>query len=298
MATATDRTRWLALLLAAALFVGCAMFYAPEALASEASIPTIDGTSISELPENSATLTAQIDPQGSETMYGLWLVWQAPNTSSTGEAPVMPQMQTGEIPAGYGDQTVSATITDLRPGYAYWYAVAALNGTGETDGKSPYYFGFGNGASSEWLGPAIPYIRFIPLWAIRGAGQGAAREVQRAEEERRERERPNEELRAASRAAEEAAKRAAETAAGNTQPDEAIAPSCIVPALKGHTLRGARRALEKAHCRLGRVSYPRHRSRRRVLIVSAQSRRPHQRLADGAAVALRLAWGLQAAVSS
>jgi hypothetical protein len=40
--------------------------------------------------------------------------------------------------------------------------VAALNSAGETDGKSPYYFGFGNGASSEWLGPAIPYIRPIP----------------------------------------------------------------------------------------------------------------------------------------
>jgi hypothetical protein len=223
-------------------------------------------------------------------MYGLWLVWQAANTSSTGEAPAAPQMQTGEIPAGYGDQTVSATVTGLHPGYAYWYVVAALNSAGETDGKSPYYFGFGSGASSEWLGPAIPNIRPIPLWAVRGAAQGAAREVQRAEEERRERERPNEELRAANRASEEAARRAAEEAAGGKgQADEGVAPSCIVPVLKGYTLRGAKRALDRAHCRVGRVTYPRHRRRRLTLTVSAQSRRPHQRLADGTAVALRLA---------
>jgi len=286
---AAERTRRVALLWAA-LFVGCGVFCSPQAQASEESVPVIDGTSVSGLSENSATLTAQINPQGSETMYGLWLVWQAANTSSTGEAPAAPQMQTGEIPAGYGDQTVSATVTGLHPGYAYWYVVAALNSAGETDGKSPYYFGFGSGASSEWLGPAIPYIRPIPLWAVRGVAQGAAREVQRAEEERRERERPNEELRAASRASDEAARRAAEEAAGGKgQADEGVAPSCIVPVLKGHTLRGAKRALEKAHCRLGKVTYAHHRRKRRTLIVSAQSRRPHQRLADGSAVALRLA---------
>jgi hypothetical protein len=228
-----------------------------------------------------------INPQGSQTMYGLWLVWQAASTSSSGEAPAIPEIKTGEIPVGYGEQTVSTVVTGLRPGYAYWYAVAALNSRGETNGKSPYYFGFGAGASSEWLGPAIPYVRLVPLWAIGGGAEGAARELQRAEEERRERERPNEEMRAASKALEGAAKRAAEEAAGGKgHTGEAVAPSCIVPALKGPTLRGAKRALEKAHCRVGNVTYTRHHRSRRTLTVSGQSRWPRRRLAGGSAVAL------------
>ena len=61
---------------------------------------------------------------------------------------------------------------------------------------------------------------------------------------------------------------------------------CLVPSLKGDTLRAARRALSRAHCRLGRITEPR--TRHAKLTVTAQSRPAGARLADNAPVAVRL----------
>lgn len=68
------------------------------------------------------------------------------------------------------------------------------------------------------------------------------------------------------------------SASANTQ--------CLVPSLKGDTLRAARRALSKAHCKLGRITEPR--ARRAKLIVTGQSRPVGARLTEKAPVAVRL----------
>ena len=61
---------------------------------------------------------------------------------------------------------------------------------------------------------------------------------------------------------------------------------CLVPSLKGDTLKAARRALSRAHCKLGRVTEPH--SRRTTLVVTTQALRAGDRLADHAPVSIKL----------
>lgn len=69
---------------------------------------------------------------------------------------------------------------------------------------------------------------------------------------------------------------------GESKPTSPAHP-CVVPRLHGDSLSRARRALRRAHCRLGHVS--RHRRRRRgVLVVVGQDRRAGKRLAHRARV--------------
>jgi hypothetical protein len=81
---------------------------------------------------------------------------------------------------------------------------------------------------------------------------------------------------AAERAAREAAERAASV----------HGERCVVPRLHGDSPAAARRALQRGHCNLGRVSAPR--SHRGALIVAGQSVRAGRTLADGSKVAIVL----------
>jgi hypothetical protein len=65
-----------------------------------------------------------------------------------------------------------------------------------------------------------------------------------------------------------------------------ITVRCVVPSLKGDSLRRARRALVNAHCRLGKVS--RRRGVHRALIVIRQSPAHGRKLRQGSAVAVTL----------
>jgi hypothetical protein len=66
----------------------------------------------------------------------------------------------------------------------------------------------------------------------------------------------------------------------------APAPPCVVPALAGHSLHGAKRLLVGAHCRVGHVTVRRH--SRETLVVVHQSAARGRRLVSGAAVAVVL----------
>jgi hypothetical protein len=63
---------------------------------------------------------------------------------------------------------------------------------------------------------------------------------------------------------------------------------CVVPKLKGLSLKAARHALSKAHCALGKVRRPKHVKRHQKLVVVAQSRKAHTRLARGTKIGVRL----------
>lgn len=67
----------------------------------------------------------------------------------------------------------------------------------------------------------------------------------------------------------------------------ATATYCLVPLLGGDSLSGARNALNKAHCHLGKVAAP-HQSHRRPLVVTNQSIKSGLRRPAGTAVALTL----------
>jgi hypothetical protein len=65
---------------------------------------------------------------------------------------------------------------------------------------------------------------------------------------------------------------------------------CVVPKLKGKTLAGARRALKRAHCRLGRVTRPKRRKHSKPvkLVVVRQSRTAGHKFSQGTKVNVRL----------
>jgi hypothetical protein len=63
-------------------------------------------------------------------------------------------------------------------------------------------------------------------------------------------------------------------------------PRCVVPALQGESLSGARVALSRAHCKLGKVSEPR--AHHGGLVIVTQSQAAGRRLSGGALIAVRL----------
>jgi hypothetical protein len=65
---------------------------------------------------------------------------------------------------------------------------------------------------------------------------------------------------------------------------------CVVPALQGESLSGARITLSKAHCKLGKVSEP-HAHHGGLLLVVTQSQVAGRRLTDGTLIAVRLSTG-------
>lgn len=64
-------------------------------------------------------------------------------------------------------------------------------------------------------------------------------------------------------------------------------PHCVVPRLKGKTLTRAKALLKAAHCALGKVTRPRHRTHHKLL-VSKQSPAAGRKLSSGARVAVTL----------
>src|SRR4029077_15483091 len=283
----SPRPFWLALVLCAML-VGSSLFSAAQASATAGESPTIDGTSVTDFTEHSATLVAQINPRGGETTYEFRLVWKDADPPAGGE-PVTggAQTQGGHIAAAFGDQTVSATVTGLQPGYTYWYVVVATNSAGRT--KGGYFFGFWNsGAYPKGVGTGPPYESETPLWYIRLSEAESAQTVREYEAKLRQAAIEQEERRAR-----EAAIRDTEAAALKRREEEEVAaeavvrlPACNVPSLKGDTLSAARRAIEKAHCRLGRVNRPRH--HRGALVVIGQAPRRGKKLAGGTTIAVTL----------
>ena len=66
-------------------------------------------------------------------------------------------------------------------------------------------------------------------------------------------------------------------------------PACVVPNLRHKTIRQSRRALARAHCRLGKVSKPKHTRRSHRLRVKSQSPKPGTRKPNRFRVKVKLA---------
>lgn len=102
-----------------------------------AGAPTIDSVSSQNPTPRSATLSAQIDPRGSETEYH-FQYGTADCVQSHGACTDLP---VGKIAAGYGDVAVSAEVEHLAPATAYYYRVLASNSHGQGEGlPSPSTF--------------------------------------------------------------------------------------------------------------------------------------------------------------
>ena len=233
--------------------------------ACEAKSPTIDSVTLKEVTMAGVALEAEINPQGNETSYEFLIVWRALKPRERGEPlPGEPPSQEGHISAGSSDVTASAFLSGLQPGYTYWYQVIATslgNNTRSAATALPYF-------NPDWFEEVPPYAEGPPYAPPERAGcsdesgdlaaaetgreqrakEAAAKEAAATEEQEEDKARA-----AAVLAGEEAARkhREEEAAARDTR-----AQACIVPTLRGDTLTSARRALSKAHCRLGKVSKP------------------------------------------
>ncbi|HXP36785.1 MAG TPA: hypothetical protein VN817_03375 [Solirubrobacteraceae bacterium] len=273
-------------------FVVCAVLVTSlsvvEASASAEGLPKIVDAQAKDMTEHGATLELQIDPQGSETAYEVWLECER---AVPGDGPCEPPLggaheQGGQIAADVGVRSVVVDMTSLPPDRAYLYRVAATNASGRVE--EPFQLQFETVPLGSCSG-GCPYRASISLADYESAERTGQMIYEEAEAARHRAAHEHEEQ----TAREQAARYAAEAAALSRRHEEesaaaAVAPRirCVVPSLRGDTLPAARRALEKAHCSLGKVHRPRHRTG--VLRVVAQSVAHSRSLAAGVAVAVTL----------
>jgi hypothetical protein len=251
--------------------------------------PEVGYLPASNVSTTSATIEVPIDPEGGETSYEIWLTCQSAQESNQACDPltVGPQRLQDVLAAGFEQRTVTDPVTGLQPDYLYEYEVVASN----SDGREGY---IGDGfitCPSQGLCPRQPFLEGTSLWvwegALREASEAPSIGEREAREHREAEERPAKE--AAERAAKERESREAGERAGREAGERAAAeraPKCVVPRLKGDSLTQARRALSKAHCRVGKLTEPRE--YHGPLVVVRQSIRRGSKLTSGTRVAMTL----------
>jgi hypothetical protein len=233
---------------------------------------------------NEVLVGAHINPEGLETTYEIQV--ECPDHA-------MCQATAGPLPAVDEARAVHLALNEPQRGGTYIFTVTARN----VDGKASASWRFqvpspptqeippgaapnGSLDTEAYRPPELP-------WANQSGNEGAGRTV--AEQRTKEKTEQQARETAASRAA-EALTHAVEAAQPTTsarQRPAAKRPACTVPALKSDTLGTARRTLVKAHCRLGKVSRPR--GHHKTLVVAGQGTKSGKTLADGSAIAVKLA---------
>ena len=114
-------------------------------VAAAASTPSITAESATNVANQTATLTATINPNGSATGY----VFQYGPTSAYGSS-----TNSHTIHAGTKPVTVHVNIAGLTPGTPYHFHVAALNGAGSAAGTDKTFTTTGPPPAAVVAGPA------------------------------------------------------------------------------------------------------------------------------------------------
>ncbi len=107
--------------------------------------PVIESESESNISERGATMEAQINPEGAETKYELWIECVVVYTFQCGPTE---GVGSGRLPAGDSGQAVSLALSDLQSGNSYRYWVVATNSEGATKGAVLTFE-----SSKSWPGP-------------------------------------------------------------------------------------------------------------------------------------------------
>ena len=108
---------------------------AAQALAAEGGggsggkAPVIESESESNISEHGVTLEAQINPEGAETEYGLWMECGVVYQCGSAE-----RVESGRLPAGDSGQAVSFVASIPQPDNRYKYWVVATSSEGTTMG--------------------------------------------------------------------------------------------------------------------------------------------------------------------
>jgi hypothetical protein len=163
-----------------------AALYAGHVRAAEGAGPAIGHVIATEVAEHEVKVEVPINPGGLETAYEIWLVQQQADPkggpTNDGEPPTGgPQTQTGRIAAGFGYQTVSATLTDLQWGYTYNGVVVARNSACE---KAKGEFEIALHISGEFpngRGVGSQYESEIPCWYTKLSEEESAKTLREYE---------------------------------------------------------------------------------------------------------------------
>jgi hypothetical protein len=180
-------------LVSCAILTGGAMLSSAQASAAGGE-PTIAGESATSITEHSATLEAQINPEGLETAYEFWIESANCQSGSCNSISVDP-VSHGYIAAGSTYQTVRVELSDLQPNYSYIYWVFAANSAGWTKGSGKEFRAVNPGGGSKGGSPlpepentGTPFERPAESWIGKTAAEGAAIEQAKYEEARKARE--------------------------------------------------------------------------------------------------------------
>jgi hypothetical protein len=253
-------------LVTAAIF-GTGVIFAAPALATTGA-PVIESMSASAGGE--IVVGANINPEGLETTYEIWLECPSCDPSD--------QKSAGLLPAVNEARAVTLVLSGLQPG-RYWFAVLAHNAAGEASQRSDIL--------EVPASPAPFPVGTAPVGVVRAPYLGEASEQLKAIAEQHAREQEAQRAEEGARLAAETVerqRREAEEAA--SAPVQQRAQTCIVPSLKGDTLDAADRALADAHCHLHKVARPRR--HHGTILVTRQDPRPGERLPTGGGVTLTL----------
>lgn len=260
-----------------AIVVCCALAAAP-ALAT-GKHPVIGALSSSGGGE--VTVGAKINPEGLDTSYEIAMECQLREKAGACETALTGPTAAGVIPGGEESQEVSLNVTSLQAG-SYLFGVLATNSAGGE-------FRRGELTIPPRIEPCSSGCNPYERPPNPEAGQHGEEAGARVVAEYHARQRAAEEATAAHEQelkAQEAARIAAETAKREAAA-KAARRACVVPSLRGDSLAAARRALARAHCRLGKVS---RRSRSGLpMAVAGQSPQRGRHLRSGAAVSVSLA---------
>jgi hypothetical protein len=103
--------------------------------------PAISNELVSGVTEHAATIEAQIDPEGLETTYEIWLGFGCEETPEGATCALVTVRRVGpvQIAAGDSTQTISAELR-LEPSHRYTWRVIARNSAGETIGNTVIFY--------------------------------------------------------------------------------------------------------------------------------------------------------------
>ena len=165
------------------------------------------------------------------------------------------------------------------PAAGEWYGVCAYLDTTASTNPDVFEYGCYQMPSHLVHFPEVPdltncYMSYLPWWVAASAGRESQKIVEEREAENRRLEEAEQAQRRASEAERDGIRRAATKV-------------CRVPALRRHTLAGARRLLREANCRVGRVTTHHHGHGKTV--VASQSPKRGKTLPHGSAVSIVLA---------
>ena len=167
-----------------AILAGGLVFSAAPASATEGGRPMIENVTATKVYEHEGTLEAQINPEGSETTYEIWLECQSAHEPFWPCEPIMnSQRIEGHIAAGFEAKTVSLHLAGLQPGFHYWYGVAAANSAGRTESRVNIFIDsvIPPGACPNGCGKNEQYGSETPQWYTKLSNEESAQTLKEYE---------------------------------------------------------------------------------------------------------------------